>query len=527
MLFRTDNQNDVARANDLQAQMWPDIILADDLDGGVRRMRWRGEQWLPRFGGEESDQYSFRLKLSSLYAGLTDALDRACSKPFSKKVTIKDEPVAFTPWLVNIDAKGGDVTQFARQWLRAAIKHGQSHVLVDYTALDPSAPNTLANEKAQSPRAFFTMIEQSNVLDWRESTLPDGTLGLAEIRYRDIRMIAGRKREFIRVIRLKEWEDWQNEAYDPPPANLNDNGRSEFYDWKEDRLANFKKVASGSFGPEGGFKSLPIVTLYTNARGFMQARPAFSDLQETNLTHWQSASDQRNIVHYCRVPILFGVGLDDQKSLTLGAGTAINTANPEARLQFVEHSGSAAQTGADDLKQLEESMMALGVRPLIARTGDVTATGVAAAEAGAASDVHVWCRALESGLKACFMRAAEWAGLPAEVIERMTLDVFSDFKVDVTGNEDQDKLLAACVAGKVSDETYLNESKRRGFFADDFDVEAELGRIKEAQKAKAEEEAVKLEAQMEMNGEQTGGMPMRAPMMAGKGGKPNQREAEE
>ena len=517
MLFRQDIDG-VQRANDLQVQMWPDILLADDLDGGVRRMRYRSTHWLPKFSGEEDAQYAARLKLSALYAGLTDALDRACSKPFSKKVTVKDEPPVFTPWLVNVDGKGGDITQFARDWLRAAIKHGQAHALVDYTQLDSAAPVTKANVEAQAPRAFFTLITQSNVLDWREKTMPDGTLGLSEIRFREIKLINGRKKEFIRVIRLDSWELWQNVSYNPPPYGREDNGRAEFYDWEENRGADFQKVDGASFGPDGGFDSLPVVTLYTNARGFMQARPAFSDLQETNLTHWQSASDQRNIVHYSRVPILFGVGLDDQKSLTLGAGTAINTANPEARLQFVEHSGAAIQSGADDLKGLEENMQVQGVRPLIARTGDVTATGVAAAESGAASDVQVWCRALEAGLKACYTRAGQWMNVPREAVERMMIDVFSDFTAMIAGNEDLKDLRAMRDAGDLDLETYLHEVKRRGLLSDNLEIDDLVEAIE------AEKEEARANAPEQITG-QPGAMPGE-PMMK-MGAMPGEREAQE
>ena len=64
------------------------------------------------------------------------------------------------------------------------------------------------------------------------------------------------------------------------------------------------------------FPSSPSMPI---GRGFMTAHPPLMDLAWLNLAHWQSASDQRHILHVARVPILFGRNLTlPEDGLALG-----------------------------------------------------------------------------------------------------------------------------------------------------------------------------------------------------------------
>lgn len=494
MLF-DQRQDSVGCPSDQVAQQWRDILLVDDLDGGPRRMRFRNTLWLPQEPKEEDADYQKRLSRSSLYPGLTDALDRAVSKPFSRKVVVKDLPKGLDEsWLQNVDGEGNDITQFCRNWLRAAIKHGQAHCWVDYTpmAKPDGTPPTRADELTKKPRPFLRLIEQSNILGWDTVTLPDGSQGLSELRFREIKTSGSgyrkEKREFVRVLRLDSFEVWENESYKPPTWSLR-NTTSEFYDWQEDRVASWKLIDSGQYGPKDGFAKLPIQTLYTGYRGFMVARPAFIDLAEVNLTHWQSASDQRNILHVARVPMLFaqGFGEDEvKKGIVAGAGVLVSSREPGAQLSYIEHSGQAIEAGQVDLDQLEKLMQSMGSRPMTERSGDITATQVAVGEAGTTTDIQCWIKAEEAGTKGALVLMGQWLGIPAEAIERCTVDIFSDFAVVLKGNEDLKDLRAMRDKGDISLETYLREVKRRGLLADDLDIEEEMDAIEEEKEAGAD-----------------------------------------
>lgn len=468
MIFGLDVAS-VAQPEPSLARRWRAWCLAMDLDTGVDRMVWRGRTWLPPEHMEEYPQYQTRLVRSDLYPGLRDALDRATAEPFSRPVTVIDAPPQLAPLEINADGDGNDLTQFGKHLMRSACKFGRAHVLVDYT--QTADGQSRADELAAGPRPFFRLIEAPELLNWRTEAGPDGAPVFAEVRLWEVRDGA----EFVRVIRPSDYELWQNNAYKPPRGadSLQVGEAARYYDWWENRQQDWVKVESGRFGPPGGLASVPLVTVYTGYRGYMDAEPAFQALAETNLTHWRSSSDQRNIVHVARVPILFATGMnaEERKTFTVAASSAIGSDNPDARLQFVEHSGSAVQLGTEDLAALERRMETLGATPHVERTAGASATGAFLAANGAATDIQAWAQAVDTALEQAYGWAAEWMGLALP--ETFDVQIFKDYAVRLGGTGDVALLQQDVASGRITPETYLREAKRRGLYGDDLDVDAE------------------------------------------------------
>lgn len=506
-------QDSVARPCEAVLNLYNDWSLVDDLDGGVRRMRFRNTERLPREEKEEVAGYKTRLARSYLYPGLTNALNSSTSKAFSKPVTVENAPAEFEYLETNADDKGSDLTQFLRSVMRAGVKHGVAHVLVDFSKQANAANATKATDAANKPHPFFTLIEASRLVSWTETVLDDGTVGLTEIRfleYRDVKdgKYGSTEQEFVRVIRLNDYEVWQNKAYQQRKFARDED--FEFYKDKPNRVQDFVMVDSGSFGPEGGFKTIPLVSFYTQRTGFMRGKPALMDLAETNLIHWQSASDQRNIMHVVRVPILFATGFTTQETsagLTLAAGSFVSSNSPDANLHYVEHSGSAVDLGARDLETLEKHMEIMGVRPQVERSGDATATQSVINEGRANTDVQAWIEGLNTAAETMYAKAGEWSGV--EMPETLEVKVFSDFAAGGATSDEILSLIAMRTAkpALITSETFLNETKRRGFFTDTFDVEAEAEAIEaEAQVAK-EEAAEQMKMQLDAKAKSAPGEP--------------------
>lgn len=527
MIFSADIDSP-ARPNELIAASWRDWCLVGDLDAGADRMKWRGRQWLPVEPKEEPDQYRVRLSRSDLFPGIKSALDEAVAQPFSKPVKIEAMPEPLAPIERNADGDGNDISQLAKSLMRSACKYGRAHLFIDYTATSPDgAPISRAVEQAKAPRAFFRLIEAPSLLGWKTEPGPNGEPIFTEVRLHEIRTVPDgqwgeRKAEFLRVVRRDSYELYRNAAYAPPRVgdSLEAASEARFYDVQENRKQEWQLVEAGKFGPRGGFESVPLVTVYTGHRAFMVAEPAFKALAETNLTHWQSSSDQRNIVHIARVPILFARGFtgDESKGLTISAGAAVAAANPSASLAFVEHSGSAIQVGRDDLDNLERRMEQLGVRPHVERTSGASATGVFLNANGAATDIQAWAQAVDTGLEQAFAWAARWHGV--DLPEDFDVQIFKDYAVKLAGAQDVAALQADVEKGRITDETYLREAKRRGLYGDDLDVDAEVAATKEAKQA-TRDTALAIAGKQTQD---TGGMPM-SEGEEDTGGMPGQRDA--
>ncbi|MGT3256396.1 DUF4055 domain-containing protein, partial [Yersinia enterocolitica] len=75
--------------------------------------------------------------------------------------------------------------------------------------------------------------------------------------------------------------------------------------------------------------------------GFMRGTPPLIDLAMLNIKHWQSQSEQDNILHVARVPLLSVFGLEDKEELTVGASVATRFDDRTKQgLEYTEHSGA-------------------------------------------------------------------------------------------------------------------------------------------------------------------------------------------
>jgi len=158
---------------------------------------------------------------------------------------------------------------------------------------------------------------------------------------------------------------------------------------------------------------IPLVPVYTGATGFMTADPPLKDLAHLNIAHWQSASDQRSILHVARCPMwyLLGFSKEDAKLVEIGPNKAYVNSNDKASVGLAEHTGAAIEAGRNDLQDLEGQMARLALEPMIRRPGNVTATEKAIDTAEAGYEVGNWALSLQSALGSALDFTAKWAGM--------------------------------------------------------------------------------------------------------------------
>ena len=435
--------------NDMAAH-WPLIL---DLLGGTPAMRAAGKRWLPQERAESMVQYAARLDRSILYGAFKDTVKRLSGKPFSRPVTLdldaEEEPELLTALMENADLQGRGMTQLARDVYEDGVTYGLGHILIDFPAIGREL--TLAEERSMGVRPYMTRISPVDLIGWRHEPGTNGERKLIEIRFRERVVVPdgefGQKVAYrIRVVRPNEWQLWQ-----------------------EDDEGDFKLVEQGA----NTLGIVPLVTFYANRTGDMEALPPLEDLAWLNLAHWQSLSDQRNILRFARVGILFGSGFQEEEveqGITIGPTQMIASTNPEARLQYVEHSGAAIQSGERDLEQLEARMETLGLTPFIERTGNQTATGRVLDESKSQSAVQTWVRDLENALEQAIEIAAGWQKVE---LPEYAVNIFSDFTITQSRDGDAKLLLAMRAAGEISHATFLNEIKRRGILSDAVDAAEE------------------------------------------------------
>lgn len=455
-----DRVDSTIPAYDRMAGRWE---LLHDLLGGTLAMRSAGAKWLPREPAESTEAYDTRLKRSVLYEAFKDAVERLAGKPFEEAISLENVPERLSYLEDDADGAGQSLTELGRNLFEDLATYGLAHVLVDFTRMPQNEGGTratIADERVAGARAIFARIAPPDLIGWRTVSPPIGPPALEQIRIRERHEVpAGtylvEETDRIRALSPGGWSLWE----------MDPQGK----DWIQ--------IDEGALT----FGSIPLVTIYAERIGFLQADPPLERLAWLNLAHWQSMSDQRNILRFARFALLFLKGLTDEdmeKQLEIGPTQAIRTKSREADGKYLEHSGAAIEAGRKDLEDLERRMEVLGLTPFFPRTAKgVTATVAGIAESRNVSAVQAWIRALEGGLRRCYELAGEWHGV--EIPDDSKFDVFSDFEIPMLAGRDLDFLLRSTQAGKLSLETWLSEIKRRAVLSETIDLEEEAERIRE------------------------------------------------
>ena len=443
---------DVATPNAAYMAMARDWALIHDLLGGTRAMRAAGETWLPREPRESLEAYRIRLSRSVLFNGLGRCVQTLTGKPFGKPVTLSDDADPRIRALIgDVDRSGRNLTVFARDVLAAALTDGLTHVLVDHPIGESGA--NLAEERARGDRPYLVHIQAQDLIGWRH-----GEAGLDRVRIRE-RVIepdgpwGDRIVDQIRVLHPGGYEVWRESG-----AGTNDGTVAA--DKATDKV--WRRVREG----RSSLPAIPLVTIHAERRGFMTARAPLMDLAWLNLAHWQSASDQRHILHVARVPILFAKNLKaGDGGVEIGPNRMIIGEGEGADLRFVEHSGAAIAAGRQDLVDLEDRMAVMGLDLLSHRQGQATATQRMIDAERTDSALAAIVRGLEDGLSSALGLAARWLDLPPEAAGKVS--VHQDFGLGRRDADEIDLLLKARLAGEIDRPTFLAEIRRRGVLAEE------------------------------------------------------------
>lgn len=453
---KRDDVSATSLAYDDMALDWP---LLHDLLGHTRAMIAAGTKWLPKESKETSPNYKSRLDRSVLYEAFADTIDKGAAAPFSQPVTINgDVPDALKPIESNADGTGKTLKQIGREWFEAAETYGLSHMLID-------APKTggdlnKAEEEKLGIRPRFVHIKPPNLIAWATRPGPTGEPILTEIRILEnsVERAEGsfveKEVQRIRVYREADWELWELKTVDG-------------------KVDTAWELIDGP--TEHSFGGVPLVTLYFKRKEFMVGDPPFMKIADLNKTHWQSSSDQRNILRMSRFGLLFAAGFSQEEidaGLVVGPNSMVSSTNPEAKLEYVESQGKAIGAGREDLENLEAEMEALGTQILLKqRSGDIKATGQAIAESKQQSTIKSWAADTGQGLTLCYEFAARWMRMILP--EDFKVVIYDDFTIGFNGPQDVEALLKMFQAGTITLLTFLRESQRRGFISDNVDPEQE------------------------------------------------------
>lgn len=428
--------------------------IVEPLMGGTQAMRNAGKALLPQYPAEKDEAYKDRLALSTLLPAYAETVGNNTSRVFAEPLQLgEDVPGPIKALCADIDLGGNDLNSWSVEWFREALAKGLCHALVEHPPTRDKDGNkqykTKAEEEAAGVRSYAVIIKPGQVLGWR---------------------FAGSKLVQFRYAEQVEEEDGAFGVKSVEQIRVLEPGR-----WRTYR----KPDGGGEWVQSGGgatsLSYIPLVTFYTGRTGPLTAKPPLLELAHLNVKHWQSQSDQDNLLHVARVPLLFVFTDDEEFKLTISSVSATQMPK-DGNAKYVEHTGAAITAGRDSLKDLVDDMRMAGAK-LLQKDKQAVKTAAQANEE-AAQDLSPLAR-----------HASQFADCVAQLLQ-----ILADYgslgeggHVEMRGNFDSDfapevslpNLISMANSGKLSDETLYSEMQRRGVISDELDWEQEKGRLEE------------------------------------------------
>lgn len=403
--------------------------LVDALYGGTETMRLARTAYLIKNEKESEKDYNARLNRSTLYNVYKRSIQQATARAFTNDVALEGYPGEITIFEQDVDAQGRDLTQFSKATFTDALKRGVSYILVDLPKT-PEQPLTLADSISLGIRPYWVPIGAPQVLA-AYSTQDGGAERLKHFRFEET---------FVDVSPdgLQETTVTQIKAFNQA------NNIVTFAVYRKDDK-NFWYVYDE--GVIEGVIDIPVVPVYTNRTGFFTGEPPLLDLAYLNVQHWNSSSEQTNLLHVARVPFLHikgmgNPGVDEngnKKEMEISIHSILNTGeNGDAK--WVETNGSALDQGFKDMTDIEAKMEAMGMMMTTPKPGTVTATETAVNAGQASSLLRDYALALADSLEAALYFTQQFLGM-VPVEGSVVID--TSFTVDLeqtqpTGQQTQD-----------------------------------------------------------------------------------------
>lgn len=441
------------KAVDDMAVYWAVIT---PLMGGTLAMR-ATPSLLPEYPAEDSDVYAERLRLSTLLPAYSETVGNMTSRVFAEPLQLRDDvPDAIKEMASNIDNANNDINAWSVDFFREGLSHGLCHAFVDHPKAE--GVRTQAEELAAGVRPYVVLVKPEQVRGWR---VKNGAL--TQIRYSE--MIEeedgdfGTKRvEQIRVLEPGKWTTYRRPK---------DGGAWVIHEKGTNNL-----------------KAIPWVTFYTGRTGFMTAKPPLLELAHLNVKHWQSQSDQDNILHVIRVPILVRIGIQaqyDNQGKVIPAefkvGTGALTDLPiNGDMKYVEHTGKAVEAGRTALLDLINEMRMAGAKLL---TPDKSATKTATQAGEDAAKELSPLQRMSNHFADCLAQLLQFMSDYRSLGEGGSVEMRGNFDEDYMPEVSLPTLVAMANAGMLSHETLFAEMQRRGVISDEYDWTEELAKIQE------------------------------------------------
>ena len=464
------------RSSDFDAMM-PYWDMVETILNGAEAMRKAGTKYLPKFPKEIDGDYKYRqdnAKFTNIYRDIVESL---AAKPFSKELRLLDNTTSasIVDLSVDIDGRGNSLHVFAANMFFNGINNAIDWIFVDKPPVREGASQ--AEEKAMGARPYWVHIHAKNMLAVY-SAVVNGKEEIVHARILEkSKKRDGFEEKEVERVRVLNREPLPGGAYGPATYEL----------WEEQKNENTQKKEWVSVGSgDIAIGVIAIVPFITGRRkeGSWQFVPPMQDAAFLQIEHYQQETNLKSAKEQACFPMLVGNGtlapVDEEgkpAEIVVGPKTVLisppNSEGTAGSWGFIEPSATSLKFLAGEVQVTEQQLRELGRQPLTAQTGNLTVITTAFAASKANTVIQAWAINAKDAIEQALVYTALWLG---ETI-KPSVDIYTDFSVDMESDKAPEFILKLHDAGMISREAVIAEAKRRNLLSAEYDAEADLEKI--------------------------------------------------
>lgn len=437
---------------------------------GIKAMRERGEDYLPRFTGEDQEEYTARLKLTKMTNVYRDIVESLAAKPFEREVCLPGDeeglmPPALDAFEDDVDGAGNSLTSFANAVFYNGINSAIDWIYVDFPKADASVV-TLADYKARGYRPYWSRVLAINVLA-AQSKMIGGVETLVYIKVFEPGK-PNHVREFERLdTGVIVWRLYR------------DTGAKD-----EKTKTAYVEVESGTLS----IPSIPMIPFYTGRRDGRTWRlfPAMQDAADLQIELYQQESGLKFAKNLTAYPMLSANGVNPPRDnegnlmkVRVGPNRILyappDGAGNSGSWSYVEPSSESLKFLAADITDTIKELRELGRQPLTVASQNLTKETTQVAAGKAKSAIKQWAIGLQNALEKALVLTCLYLQIPTEEY-KPSVDVYTDFD-EFFDDKSLDSLAKDRDRGDLSRRSYWIEMRRRGVYRPDFDMVEETKQI--------------------------------------------------
>jgi hypothetical protein len=439
-----------------------------DVVAGQDAMHKAGEAYLPKLKDEDPKDYAARLGRSDFFNGTWRTID-ALSGMVGRKPPTVDVPAGIKSYLDDITMSGVTMEGMAKECVEEVLSVGRIGILVDHPPLpDKVAPLTVAVAEQMGQRPTLKLYTAETIRNWKFARINNAWV---------LSMVVLGEKTMVPK------DEFTDEAQDRYRVLDLENG---FYRQRLFKVEKEQDVLLEEFYPVMNGKPLsfiPFMPCGAGGKNDCVDEPPLIDLVDKNIAHYQVSADYRHGLHFTGLPTPYVCGWSppmgpDGKTdkLYIGSTTAWIFTEPQAKVGFLEFTGTGLEAMEKALDRLERQMALLGARMIADETKQVETLGATQIKRqGENSVLSKIVQSVSEALEWALKVFAEWAGV-SDV--KVVYQLNRDFLPALMDGRELTALVAAVQAGALSEEEFFELMQRGDVIAGDKTFEEHQAQIK-------------------------------------------------